>query len=152
MQNITAQLRRLVNLATEFTFEDKTYKVKEAPVKVRFAFAAWVEQRAKEAIERFRMNSDTDSDLREAKAALIGEIAAGKYEWGGEYVIMATTTMTGSKYLLYLMMREDNVGITEEIVSDIYDANLHEIDETLANSKIDPKDFAEMVSSVTGQQ
>lgn len=147
--SLNQNLRRLVNLSTEFSFEGKVYKVKEATVKQRFAFATWVEMRAWEAIKRLRMNSDTVEDVLAVKGYVAGEIAAGKYEWGGEYVLSALQTMTGCQHLLYLMMRDENPGISEEIVKTVYEANLSEISEIMANSILDPKDLAEMMAYST---
>lgn len=128
----------LLGAPTEFVYKGKTFQLRPANQIEQAKFQRWIEQRARDAVER----SDVSEDRRRAMdAALTDAIAAGEYEWGGELCIRAIRTPGGLAKLVSIVLAEQ--AVTLPMAQEMVEDKLRDIAAVMfAQSASDPKALA----------
>lgn len=113
----------LLNVAREVKLGDKTFHVRSPTLLEQGRFQRWLETRAWEAIERrATMPGVKPADIERDRKALIADIAAGVYSWGGRASIEALGTTAGLVALFAIV-----TGEPEQEVEKLVDAKLWEL-------------------------
>ena len=120
----------------------KKYQLKELTIEERAKFARWLEQRAYESVGRGIAHLP-DSTHGAFYSAVVRDIAAGVYEWGGEACMTALGTIHGSGKVLHIAFGEANDIPYEEcveiILKRIADNMSDELKATIERMLADPK-------------
>ena len=138
-------LADVLNSATEYTFDGKTYKVREPTVMEQGEWQRWMEMLAFEAIERNLELSDERKDR--ALAHHYKNCSAGDYEWGSELCVRRLQTVTGLAKLMSIVLRDQ--GLTEEMAHKWADTHFKQCVAMLIKaSRDDPKELRAVLASL----
>src|SRR4051794_13270063 len=94
-------LADLLSVETDLELDGKTYKVRPPTLLEQGRFQRWLEQRAREAIDRAVYKDEASRDR--CHNLITQDVAAGVYEWGGELCVKALQTEAGVVRLLELV-------------------------------------------------
>lgn len=105
------------------TFEGEELAFTPLDFEAQAQFSRWLERRAWEAQRRAEANQTSDQAARSA-AALLGDIAAGEYAFGGNVASKAVWTRAGMAQLFLLSLRPKHPEIDPETIGRFID-HLH---------------------------
>ena len=91
----------LLGVAHQITVGGVTYEVKKPDLLTQGRFQRWLEQRARESVDRATYLDA--GDRREAQNAVTREVAAGAYSWDGPVAVAAQQNPEGVAKLLTLV-------------------------------------------------
>jgi hypothetical protein len=128
----------LLGAPTEFVYKGKTFQLRAANQLEQAKFQRWLEQRARDAVER----ADVSDERRRAMdAGVTDAIAAGEYEWGGELCIRAIRTPAGLAKLVSIVLADQ--AVTLPMAQEMVESKLKEIAAVMfAKVADDPKALA----------
>jgi hypothetical protein len=113
-------LADLLSVESEVELDGKTYKLRPPNLLEQGKFQRWLEQRARESIDRATYLDDS-SRLRQQNL-ISTDIAAGEYEWGSMVCVKALQTPTGVAKLLEIILAipaEESKKLVDEHLSRI---------------------------------
>lgn len=132
----------LLGVGTELTLDGETYAVKAPTLLEQGRYQRWLEQRARESLDRATYLDDVARAT--AQNAVTRDIAAGEYEWGGDLCVKALRTEAGVVKLLEVVL-----GVPPETARRLYDTRLGQIMAVLkAASDDDPKVLGEALKTL----
>lgn len=112
----------LLNVEREIKVGDKTFKVRQPNLLEQGKFQRWLETRAWEAIDRrASMPGVTPADIERDRKALIADIAAGVYSWGGQASIAALGTTTGLVALFAIITGEPESEVEKLVTAKLWE-------------------------------
>lgn len=136
-------LQQVLNIGSDIEYEGKAYTIPKADLMQSARFGTWVERRAWQALERSAVNGEwSEERARAASSSLLGDIAAGKYEWGGEYCLSAMQSHAGQAMILYIVLSETHPEVTEEFAKKLALAKAMQISKWVEEQLQDSKQFA----------
>lgn len=139
-------LQKILNLGSDIEYEGKTYSIPAADIVQEGRFGTWVEKRAWQALERSAVNGEwTEERARAASSSLLGDIAAGKYDWGGEYCVAALQSLAGQAAILHIVLGQTHPEVTEEFAKKLAQAKAMQIGKWVEEQLSDSKSFAGLV-------
>ena len=148
--NPAASLSAMLNVNADFEYNGKVYKLQEANLEQRTAFAAWVKDQAWKEIERLEACGVSPKLLEMQVKSYNHSVAAQDFEWGGAPVLAAANSLEGQKYLTFLVLRENHQEITELDVEEMFKAKRKELEQRINEVSADPKGLSAMVASLLG--
>ena len=128
-----------LGLGSEVKFRDKVYRVRPWTQETKGRFELWLRRRVEEEFEADKQFLSAD-EIRERRAQLQKDKAAGKYRFGSETARDALFSFDGLVHVMYLLMRDvpENQPLTEELVGEMVADDLEKIMATLGEANADP--------------
>jgi hypothetical protein len=146
------KLAELLNVSTTYTFNGKTYGIKEANITQRAEYASWVQDCATAFIERQKQKGILSEDgYVAALKGLSADVAAQKYEFESELCLAALGTPAGATQFIYIMLREQYPEVTEEVAAAMYKAQIKQVNDNLEKMKNDPKALRGLADLLLGK-
>ncbi len=107
------------------------WKVASCEARIKAQFEQYVRRRAKESVKDAMSDGDNE-EADKLRSSYQSDLAAGQYSWQdselmGESIRKAITSVTGSAYLLFLLMRRCKPDITEETTNKIYKEHVADV-------------------------
>lgn len=123
----------MLSIATEIEHEGVTYALRPPTQLEQGKFQRWLEQEARESVERATYLSD--EARAQATAQITRDIASGAYEWGGEISVKRLSTVSGVSKLIQLVC-----GVDKELADRLANARLAQVVELVRGAQArDPK-------------
>jgi len=142
-------LANILNVGTTFSFEGKTYTIKEADFVQRAEFSEWVQEQSILFIKRKKEKGIIDDIEYQASLANLAKDQLA-FEFEGEICLRALGQPAGASMFLYFMLRHEYPEIDEEMASRIYKAKIKEVHEAVERIKNDPKALKELADLIVG--
>jgi hypothetical protein len=107
-------------------FRGKTYTLHPWTPELTALFEVWLQEQAWDAVERFKPGLSEEAYQRrlDTVAKLIG---SRQFAFGSEACRLASTSLPGQKYSIYLQLRACDPEVTERLVEDIWAEKQQEI-------------------------
>lgn len=145
----STSLANILNVGTTFSYEGKTYSIKEADFVQRAEFSEWVQEQTVLFLKRKKEKGIIDErEYDSALANLSKDPFAFEYE--GEICLRALGQPAGATMFLYFMLRKDHPEVTEEDASAIYKAKIKEVSEAVERARNNPKALKELQDLIVG--
>jgi hypothetical protein len=114
-----SEVARALALPAEFEWRKKQYKLSPVTLEIEAYFAAALERRTAEGLARNREalgEEAYDAALRQFS----DDVTCGEYEWGGRVAAKARASAAGTRELIYLCVKECQLGFTREQLFDLF--------------------------------
>jgi predicted DNA-binding transcriptional regulator AlpA len=111
---------KLLGMTRPWVYKGKTYQVSPTTFEEQSNFRVWLENEAREVIERHagRLHPARLDRLLEA---WVRDCATGEYAYGSEAGAKAMASEAGMKHLAWLGLVKANPDVTPHLVDEIYD-------------------------------
>lgn len=142
-------LANILNVGTSFSYEGKTYAIKEANMVQRAEFSEWVQDQSILFLKRKKEKGIlTEAEYESSLANLSKDPLA--FEFEGEICLRALGQPAGASMFMYFMLRHEYPEIDEEVAGNIYKAKIKEVQQAVEKVKNDPKALKELADLIAG--
>lgn len=132
----------LLSVDTELVIDGQTYKVHPPTLLEQGKFQRWLEQRARESVDRATYLDEAARDRGQNRVTT--DVAAGLYEWGGEVALTALRSKDGVAKLIEIIL-----GVPEPTARAFVDDHLKKIVAVLkVAADDDPKAVAQALKEL----
>lgn len=119
-----------------YKYKDREYLLAPLSIEDYCAFGATLQRDAYEAVKRnARFISRNEDEFREFLNLVTRDIAAKKYNFGGEVYKQAACSLDGIKFFVLRSMRKHDPSVDEILVDEIFSVDMPGILEAAKNVK-----------------
>lgn len=151
MQPVHERLAELLNVPTTYSFDGKTYKLKEANLTQRAEYSQFVLDAANDYAETGLKRGRSQSWYEATLKGIASDVAARKYEFDGEHCLAAMKQPAGQIMYLYIMLRDEYPALTIDIVTEMHKAKLKEVESAIEKVRNDPKALRGLADLLVGK-
>lgn len=114
-----------IQVPREVVVDGKTFRLSPLTLELRAQYELWMERRAIEAVRR-QKRFESDEEYHQSLGAVHRDIASGVYTFGTPVWLNFVKSMSGQKYLIYLMLRLCQKDQPEQITEDLVEKYFEE--------------------------